>query len=65
MLGTLNAVTHQLISVTNITYINALSVCELLVKVADLRLNGPVTLVMDNARYQHCGLYQIRWGTAQ
>jgi len=56
VLGALNALTHELVSVTNETYINALSVCELLVKVADLKLSGPVTLAMDNARYQHCRL---------
>lgn len=36
VLGALNAVTHELISVTNETYINALSVCELLAKIAAL-----------------------------
>jgi len=49
VLGALNALTHELVSVTNETYINALSVCELLVKVADLKLSGPVTLVMEKA----------------
>ena len=56
VLGALNAVTHELITVTNDAYINSLSVCELLHKIADLRLTVPVTLVMDNARYQRCKL---------
>lgn len=39
------AVTHQLLTVTNESYINSLSVCTLLEKVALLGLQGPITLV--------------------
>jgi len=56
VLGALNAVTHELITVTNETYINAQSVCELLHKLAALGLSIPITLVLDNARYQKCAL---------
>jgi hypothetical protein len=56
VLGALNAVTHQLLTVTNESYINSLSVCTLLEKIAQLGLQGPITLVMDNARYQRCHL---------
>jgi transposase len=56
VLGALNALTHQLLTVTNESYINALSVCSLLEKIAQLGLQGPITLVMDNARYQRCRL---------
>ena len=56
VLGALNAVTHELITVTNDTYINAQSVCELLHKLAALGLSVPITLVLDNARYQKCAL---------
>ena len=41
---------------TNESYINATSVCELLEKIAALGLSTPVTVVMDNARYQRCRL---------
>ncbi len=58
VLGALDAVTHRMITVSNDSYINALSVCELLRKVAAAGLPGPVTLVMDNARYQRCELVQ-------
>lgn len=54
VLGALNAITHELIMVTNATYINAESVCELLRQIALLNLGIPVTLVLDNARYQKC-----------
>jgi transposase len=56
VLGALHALTHQLITVTNDSYINASSVCELLGKIATLGLSSPVTVVMDNARYQRCRL---------
>jgi len=54
VLGALNAITHELIMVTNDTYINAESVCELLRQLAVLNLGVPITLVLDNARYQKC-----------
>jgi transposase len=56
VLGALNALTHELITVTNDTYINAESVCDLLRKLAALNLSVPITLVLDNARYQKCAL---------
>lgn len=42
--------------VSNEAYINAMSVCELLHKIAALGLHLPITLVLDNARYQKCKL---------
>jgi transposase len=54
VLGALNAITHELITVCNDSYINALSVAELLQKLAALGLSVPITLVLDNARYQKC-----------
>jgi transposase len=56
VLGAINAVSHKLITITNETYINSLSVCDLLVKIAEQGLNVPITLVLDNARYQKCHL---------
>lgn len=54
VLGALNAVTHELITVTNTTYINALSVGELLAKIRRRHPRGLITVVLDNARYQRC-----------
>jgi transposase len=56
VLGALNAITHELVTVTNETYINAESVCELLRKLDGLHLGVPITLFLDNARYQKCAL---------
>jgi transposase len=58
VLGALDAVTHQLIRVTNFDYINSESVCALLRAVAEASVGLPITLVLDNARYQKCALVQ-------
>lgn len=52
VLGAWNAVTRQLIAVTNTTVVNTETMCDLLRKIAALKLKGPITLVLDNARYQ-------------
>jgi len=52
VLGAWNAVTRQLITVTNTTVVNTETMCELLRKIAAVGLMGPITLVLDNARYQ-------------
>ncbi len=56
VLGALNAITYELVMVTNDTYITAESVCDLLRRIAMLNLDVPITLVMDNARYQKCNI---------
>jgi len=58
VLAALNAITHELVTITNDTYINAQSVCNLLWKLAGLNLGVPITLVLDNARYQKCKIVQ-------
>ena len=54
VLAALDAITHRVIRVSNHAYINADSVRALLREVAAAGLTGPVTLVLDNARYQKC-----------
>ena len=56
VLGTLNAISHELVTISNHSYINALSVGELLEKLHQLYRDLPIVLVMDNARYQKCQL---------
>src|SRR5262249_14236227 len=58
VLGALNAITHEVVTVTHDSYINAQSVCPLLIQLAALHVNIPVTLVLDNARYQKCAVVQ-------
>jgi transposase len=57
VLAALDCVSHKLIQVSNHSYINAESVCLLLRAVAAAAMPGiPITLVLDNARYQKCVL---------
>jgi transposase len=56
VLGAWNAITNSLVSITTDATVNAETMCDLLRKIAALGLNGPVRLVLDNARYQHCAL---------
>jgi transposase len=52
VLGASDAVTRTLVTVTNTTVVNTDTMCELLRAVAARNLRGPVTLVLDDARYQ-------------
>jgi transposase len=52
VLAAWDAVTRELTCVTNTTVVNTATMCELLRAVAARGLIGPVTLVLDNARYQ-------------
>jgi len=58
VLAALDAVTHRVIRVSNHAYINAESVSDLLRQVAAAGLPRPITLVLDNARYQRCVVVQ-------
>ena len=62
VLGAINAITHEFSMVANETYINALSVCELMEKLKEQYKETlmPITLVMDNAKYQHCNLVELK-----
>jgi len=58
VLAALNAATHEVLRVTNHSYINAESVCALLRQIAAADCTRPLTVVLDNARYQRCKLVQ-------
>ena len=58
VLGAWNAVTRELVAVTNTTVVNTETMCELLRKIAAVGLTGPITLVLDNARYQRNAVVQ-------
>lgn len=55
VLGALNAMTKKLVTITNDSYITSIQVCELLRKLS-ASTKKPITLVLDNARYQRCKL---------
>jgi transposase len=54
VLAALHATSRQVITFTNEDYINAQSVAALLRQLAASFLDLPITIVLDNARYQHC-----------
>jgi len=56
VLGAWNAVANQIVSITTDGTVSSGTMCDLLRKVAALGLEGPITMVLDNARYQHCAL---------
>ena len=57
VLGAINAITHDLCCICNEAYINSFSVCDLLETIKSKCVNdNPVTIIMDNARYQRCNL---------
>lgn len=58
VLGALDYSTKELVTITNLTYITSTTVCELLTTLATQYPGIPITLVLDNARYQRCRLVQ-------
>ncbi len=57
MLGASNASSKELVLVTNTSYIASMQICEMLVKIAIRRTQAiPMTIALDNARYQRCKL---------
>jgi transposase len=56
VLGAVDVFNQRLLTISNTSYVTATTVCELLLKIAQTKGERLVTLVMDNARYQHCNL---------
>jgi transposase len=54
--GAIDAVIYNFASTCNTAYIDSETVCGLLIKIASKHLHTtvPITIVLDNARYQHC-----------
>lgn len=56
VLGAVDIIGESLLTVSNTTYVNASTVCEMLAKMAAVNVGKRVTVFLDNARYQHCAL---------
>jgi len=54
VLGALDSHSKEVITVRSTDNINSQTVCELIDQIRETHVNDPVTLVMDNARYQRC-----------
>lgn len=58
VLGALDPITKELTTIINRTYITSTTVCEMLKKLIEKYRGQPLTIVLGNARYQHCKLVQ-------
>jgi transposase len=58
ILGAVNAITKRLHVLSNETYINSQVLCDFLKEIAKTYVGQPITIVLDNARYQRCELVQ-------
>jgi transposase len=58
VLAALDATTHELFTVTTLTSLTSVTVGELLRLLASAHPGVPLTLVLENARYQRCPLVQ-------
>lgn len=58
VLAAVTAMSHELFTVENLTYSTAETVCDFLRLVAGAHQGIPLTIILDNARYQRCGLVQ-------
>lgn len=58
VLGALNAVSNEIVEISNTTNINAWSLVELFDKVVEKHPNEKISIVLDNAAYQRCYVTQ-------
>jgi transposase len=58
VLGAFNAITGELTTVANDSYITSTTVCEMLHKLAKQYAGRPIVIILDNASYQRCKLVQ-------
>lgn len=54
VLGAVNAITKEVITLTNTTYITSNTLIEFLKLLKEKYADKPIAIVLDNARYQHC-----------
>ena len=56
VLGAVNAITKQVVTITNTTYITSSTLIDFLKLLKEKFADKPIAIVLDNARYQHCFL---------
>lgn len=54
VLGAVNAITKEVMTLCNTTYINADTIIDFLKIIKEQYADLPIKIVLDNARYQHC-----------
>ena len=58
VLGAIDFISKEVVTVTNDTYITATEVCQLLHKVSAKYAGQSIHIILDNARYQKCKIVQ-------
>ena len=58
VLGVVNAITKEVLTLTNTTFINAETIIAFLIKLKEHYGDLPIKIVLDNARYQHCIFFE-------
>jgi len=56
VLGAYDPVANKLLRIITRTYINSITVCDMLAQIAITYTGKIITVVLDNAKYQHCDL---------
>ena len=56
VLGAVNAITKEVITLSNTTYITSTTLIDFLKLLKEKYADKPIAIVLDNARYQHCFL---------
>jgi transposase len=56
VLGAVNAITKEVIPMSNTTYITSTTLIDFLKLLKEKYADKPIAIVLDNARYQHCFL---------
>lgn len=56
VLGAVNAITKEVVTMTNTTYITSATLIDFLKLLKEKYADKPIAIVLDNARYQHCFL---------
>ena len=62
VLGAVDAISKEVITLCNNTYINAQTIVDFLIQIKERYGDKPIKIVLDNARYQHCKFVE---GTAK
>lgn len=58
VLGVVNAITKEVLTFSNTTFINAATIVDFLKRIKEHYGDLPIKIVLDNARYQHCKLVE-------
>jgi transposase len=54
VLGAVNAITKEIVTLTNTTYITSDTLIQFLKQLKERFSDKPIAIILDNARYQHC-----------